>query len=156
MSRSIVRVALACVMIWVTGALGSAQQQTTTTAETKTFEVIAVTGNDLVVKLPECTKELTVAEDFRFTVDGRQLSVHELKPGMKGTAVITTKTTTSRPVTVTEVKNGTVKAVTGGSMIVQTDQGFKSFSQSDIDKRGVKIFRNGEPAQLSDFHAGDQ
>src|SRR5262252_7090966 len=154
MSRSIVRVALACVMIWVTGALGSAQQQTTTTTETKTFEVIAVTGNDLVVKLPEGTKELTVPEDFRFTVDGRQLSVHELKPGMKGTATITTKTT-SHPVTVTEVKNGTVRQVTGSTMIVQTDQGFKSFTQSDVDKRGVRIMRNGEPAQLSDFHAGD-
>ena len=35
------------------------------------------------------------------------MSVRELKPGMKGTATITTRTTVT-PVTVTEVKNGTV------------------------------------------------
>ena len=35
------------------------------------------------------------------------LSVQELKPGMAGSATITTKTTVT-PVTVTEVKNGTV------------------------------------------------
>src|SRR5215475_6578524 len=106
MSRLLVRVALAGVVLSVSGALASAQQQTTTT-ETKRFEVIAVEGNDLVVRLPEGTRELTVPEDFRFTVDGQQMSVHDLKPGMKGTATVTTKTTLT-PVTVTEVKSGTV------------------------------------------------
>jgi hypothetical protein len=81
--------------------------QTTTTSETKKFQVIAVEGNQLVVKLPEGTRELTVPEDFRFNVNGQMLSVHDLKPGMAGTATITTRTT-SVPVTVTEVKNGTV------------------------------------------------
>ena len=64
-------------------------------------------GNQLDVKLPEGTRELTVPDDFRFTVNGQQMSVHELKPGMKGTATITTRTTVT-PVTVTEVKNGQV------------------------------------------------
>jgi hypothetical protein len=35
---------------------------------------------------------LTVPEDFRFNVDGKMLSVRELKPGKAGTATITTKT----------------------------------------------------------------
>jgi len=138
--------------VCLTVAVTLAQQSTT---ETKTFHVISVEGNQLVVKLPEGTKELTVPEDFRFTVDGKMLSVHELKPGMTGTATITTKTT-SVPVTVTEVKNGTVMQATGSSIIVRTDQGFKSFTQSDIDKRGVKIMRDGQPAQISDFHANDR
>ena len=50
-------------------------------------------GNRLVVRLPEGTRELTVPDDFRFNVDGKMLSVQELKPGMAGTATITTKTT---------------------------------------------------------------
>jgi len=133
----------------VTAALASAQ-----TSVTKSFEVISVDGNDLVVKLPEGTKELTVPEDFRFTVDGQQLSVHDLKPGMKGTAVVTTKTTLV-PVTVTEVKNGTVRQVNGPTIIVQTPEGFKMFTQSDVDKRGVKIIKDGKPAEISDFRAGD-
>ena len=79
----------------------------------------------------------------------------QLKPGMKGTAVVTTRTTVT-PVTVTEIKNGTVAMQTGMSIIVRTDEGIKSFTQGDIDKRGVKIYRSGKPAQISDFREGDK
>jgi hypothetical protein len=154
MTRVRNEVALACAMLCVSVALASAQQQTSTT-ETKRFEVIAVDGSNLVVKLPDGTRELTVPDDFRFTVDGQQLSVHDLKPGMKGTATITTKTT-MHPVTVTEVKNGTVRQVTGSNVMVQTEQGFKNFTQGDLDKRGVKIYKDGKVAELSDLHAGDK
>jgi hypothetical protein len=108
-----------------------------------------------VVRLPEGTREITVPNDFRFTVDGKQLSVQQLKPGMAGTATITT-TTKSTPVTVTEVKNGTVAHVSGPTIIVRTEEGFKSFTQGDIDKRGVKIMRAGKPALVSDFRTGDK
>jgi LPXTG-motif cell wall-anchored protein len=129
--------------------------QTTTSTQTKEFEVIAVSGNDLVVKLPEGTREIRVPDDFRFTVDGRQLAARDLKPGMKGTATITTKTTVT-PVVVTEVKNGEVVQASGATLLVRTEQGFKQFSQGDVEKRGIKIVRNGAPAQFTDFHAGDR
>jgi hypothetical protein len=138
---------LAAALVCATAAVSLAQT-TTTSSQTKTFEVLAVDGNQLVVKLPEGTRELTVADDFRFTVNGQQLSVHELKAGMKGTATITTRTTVT-PVTVTEVKNGTVIQATGSSIIVRTAEGFKSFSQGDIDKRGEDQ-REGKPATVSD------
>jgi hypothetical protein len=140
-------------MLSVTSLAASAQ--TTKTTETKRFEVISVEGNDVVVKLPEGTRSITVPPDFRFTVDGQQLAASDLKPGMKGTATVTT-TTTMKPVTVTEVKNGTVMQVTGSSMIVRTPEGIKSFTEGDIEKRGIKIVRNGQPAQISDFRSGDQ
>jgi hypothetical protein len=130
-------------------------QQTTTVSETKKFEVVAVEGNTLVVRLPEGTREITVANDFRFTVDGQQLSVQQLKPGMAGTATITT-TTKSTPVTVTEVKNGTVVQSGAASIIVRTDEGFRMFTQGEVDKRGVKIYRAGRPADVSAFRTGDQ
>ncbi len=155
MRRTLTRGLLASMVVILTAAVSLAQQSTTTSTQTKTFQVIAVDGNDLVVKLPEGTRELTVNDDFRFTVDGQQLSVHDLKPGMKGTAVVTTKTTIT-PVTVTEMKNGTVMQASGPSIIVKTDQGIKMFSQGDVDKRGVKIVRNGQPAVINDFHQGDQ
>ena len=67
---------------------------------------------------------------------------------MKGTATITTRTTVT-PVTVTEVKNGTVvQASPAAAIIVRTDEGVKSFTQGDVDKRGVKIMREGKPAQV--------
>ena len=133
----------------------SLAQQTSTATETKSFEVISVVGNQLIVRLPEGTKELDVPDDFRFIVNGQSLSVGQLKPGMKGTATITTRTTVT-PVTVTEVKNGTVMQRSGSSIVVRTDEGIKMFSQGDVDKRGVKMMRDGNPAQLTDFREGDR
>ena len=124
-------------------------------AQTKKFEVIGVDGNDLVVRLPEGTREIKVPDDFRFTVDGQQLAAKDLKPGMKGTATITTKTTVT-PVVVTEVKNGEVVQASGASLLVRTEQGFKNFTEGDVEKRGIKIVKDGVPAKFSDFHAGDR
>jgi hypothetical protein len=153
MTRSMSSGALAVAIVCLTTVVALAQQSTT--SETKSFEVLAVEGNQLVVRLPEGTRELTVPEDFRFMVNGQPMSVRQLKPGMKGTATITTRTTVT-PVTVTEVKNGTVMQSTGSSIIVRTDEGIKSFTQSDVDKRGIKIMRNGQPATVTDFRQGDR
>jgi hypothetical protein len=154
MSLTIHRTLFAFAMLAGLSGIASAQS-TTTSTETKKFEVIAIDGNQLVVKLPEGTREITVANDFRFNVNGQALSLQQLKPGMAGTATITT-TTKSTPVTVTEVKNGTVEHSAATTIIVRTDEGFRSFSQGEIDKRGVKIYRAGKPANVSDFRPGDK
>jgi hypothetical protein len=148
------RVALIAGIVCAMSVMPQAQE-TSTSTQTKNFEIIAVDGNQLVVRLPEGTRELTVPNDFRFMVDGKSLSVQELKAGMKGTATVTTQTTVT-PVTVTEVKSGTVFEKSGGSIIVQTPEGFKSFTQGEIDKRGVKIVKNGKVVQLDDLRKGDK
>ena len=154
MTRATIRLVLCSALVCWPAAVSLAQT-TGSTTETKKFQVISVDGNQLVVKLPEGTRELTVPDDFRFTVDGKSLSVHELKPGMAGTATVTTKTTVT-PVTVTEVKNGTVMQNMGSSILVRTDQGMKMFSQGEMDKRGVKIMRDGKPVDISELRANDQ
>jgi LPXTG-motif cell wall-anchored protein len=141
----------ACVLSLGAGT-ASAQQKTT---ETMRFEVVSVDGNKVVAKTQAGAKEYTVPEDFRFTVDGKQVSVHELKPGMKGTATITTTTTTT-PVSVTEVRNGEVMQATGNSLLVRGPNGFRMFTEGDVEKRGVKIFKNGQPVAFSDLHTGDK
>jgi LPXTG-motif cell wall-anchored protein len=151
--RAAIRLVLCGVLVCVTAAAASAQ--TSATSETKKFQVISVEGNQLVVRLPEGTRELTVPDDFRFNVDGKMLSVQELKAGMSGTATITTKTTVT-PVTVTEVKNGTVMQATGNSVIVRTEDGIRMFSQGDLDKRGVRIMRDGKVAQIADLRTNDR
>lgn len=154
MTRAAIRLVLCGAIVCLTAAVSLAQQ-TSTSTETKKFQIIAVDGNHLVVRLPEGTRELTVPDDFRFNIDGKMLSVQELQPGMAGTATITTRTTMV-PVTVTEVKNGTVAKALGTSILVATEGGYKMFSQSDIDKRGVRIMREGKPAQISDFRENDR
>jgi hypothetical protein len=138
------------------GLAGTAlAQQTSSSTQTKKFEIVAVDGNMLVVKGPDGTKELTVPDDFRFTVDGKPLSVRELKAGMKGEATVTT-TTTVTPVYVTEIREGTVMQVSGSSVIIRGPNGIKMYSQGDVDKRGIRLYKHGEPVQLADLHTNDK
>ena len=131
----------------------TAQQTQTQKTEVLMFEVISVDGNNLVVRDQNGTRELTVPDDFRFTVDGKPMSVHDLTPGMKGTATVTT-TTTVRPVYVTEVKKGVVTRQIGTSVSVRTEEGIRRFTQSELDKRGVEIYMDGKPASVTEPAGG--
>ena len=92
-------------LVWVAAETASAQR--TTSTDVRSFEVVTVEGNKLVVKEASGTREYTVPEDFRFDVDGKKVAVSALKPGMKGKATFTT-ITTSTPVYVTEVREAEV------------------------------------------------
>jgi LPXTG-motif cell wall-anchored protein len=133
----------------------AAAQQQTTSSELRNFEIVAVDGNKVVVKGQNGAQEITVPPDFQLTVDGKPVSVAELKPGMKGTAKITT-TTTVTPVHVTEVRNGQVMKVSGNSIIVRGDKGIQMFTEGDVAKRGVRIMKDGQPVPFTDLHEGDK
>ena len=96
MSRAMIRVALAAAVVCRRPSLAGAADVDVDADQ----ELRGARGGrqQLVVRLPEGTRELTVPDDFRFIVDGQPLSVRELKAGMKGTATITTRTTVT-PVT---------------------------------------------------------
>ena len=146
-------VGMGAALIALTSGIALAQQSTVTTKESRAFSVISVDGNKIVIKDQLGTRELTVPADFRVTVDGRQVAVSELKPGMTGTAVITT---TTKPVVVTEIKSGEVVEASGGSILVKTPEGFKMFAPGDIEKRGVKIIKDGKPLDFSQLRKGDR
>jgi LPXTG-motif cell wall-anchored protein len=154
MSRTTIGLVMTAMALCFT-AVTSTAQTTTASTQVKQFEVIAVSGNDLVVNLPEGTREINVPADFRFTVNGQQLATRDLKPGMKGTATITT-TTTVTPVVVTEVKNGEVVQASATTLLVRTEQGFRQFTEADLKKRNITIVRNGAPAKFTDFSTGDR
>lgn len=101
-------------MAFTLGASAQVQTDTTTASHAATVqtkvesgEVVYVSGNDLVVKMADGTIRhfANISESARVTVDGKQLGIHDLKPGMKLQRTITTKTT---PKTIT-----TVQSVTG-------------------------------------------
>jgi hypothetical protein len=131
-------------------------QTTTTTVDTRNFEVIAVDGNKLVVRDQRGTHEYTVAKDFRITVDGKNMAASDLKPGMKGTATVTT-TTTVKPVVITEVKEGEVLRASNISVTVRDADGqTKRYTQGDLDQRGVQVIKDGRAVRLSDLKRGDK
>lgn len=94
----------------------SAQVQTKTTetagqpaqeVQVERAEVVSVYGNDLVLKMEDGSIRhiANVPESARALVDGKEVGIHDVKPGMKLQRTITTTTT---PTTIT-----TVKSVTG-------------------------------------------
>ena len=95
---------------------GAADYQTTTRSGT----VVYVSGNDLVVKGDNgVTKHFTVPDSQMFTVDGKQVNVHQLKVGTHLTATVTTRTV---PTTVKTVRtiDGKVWYVNPPSMVILT------------------------------------
>jgi len=133
----------------------ASQAQTTVTNRESNFEIIAVDGNNLVVRDQMGTRELTVPPDFRFTVNGKSLAVSDLHAGMKGTAVVTT-TTIQKPVYVTTIKQGTVTYQTARSIQIKESNGVvHKFTQSEIDKRGIQLYMGDQPIRVSQLNPGD-
>src|SRR5271157_221406 len=95
------------------------------TVEVERGEVVSVNGNDLFVKMEngEIRHFPNIPESARITVDGKQLGIHDLKPGMKLQRTITT-TTTPKTVTTVESVTGTVWAVmTPSSVTLRLETG---------------------------------
>ena len=99
----------------------TATGQATVVTKVERGEVVTVSGNDLVVKMADGTIRNfeNVPESATVTVDGKQLGIHDLKPGMKLQRTITT---TRTPMTITTVQTvkGKVWAITPPLSIILT------------------------------------
>jgi LPXTG-motif cell wall-anchored protein len=114
------------------GMSAQVQTQTTTTAHPSAVqttveraEVVTVSGNDLVVKMEDGTLRhiANVPESARVTVDGQQLGIHDLKPGMKLQRTITTTTTPKTITTVQSVKGKVWHVNPPNSVILTLEDG---------------------------------
>ena len=130
----------------------SAQVKTTTSttngASTKEFKVDHavvehVSGNDVWVKMEDGQVRHIghVAENAKISVDGREVGVHELKPGMKLERTITT-TTTPRTVTTVQTVTGKVWHVTPPKTVILTMENGENQQFTVPDGQVFKI--NGE------------
>ena len=117
-TRATLLLAVGAVCMALTLSISAQVQTKTRTAHKATVvtkvesgEVVYVSGNDLVVKMSDGSIRnfANVPESARVTVDGQQLGIHDLKPGMKLQRTITTTTT---PKTITVVKSVTGKVWT--------------------------------------------
>jgi LPXTG-motif cell wall-anchored protein len=129
----------------------------TTTYDLRSGEVLSVQGNTLVVRGPEGVRQFVIPDDFRFDLDGKQLSVHELKPGMKLTALIKT-TETPVELTVTELRNAEVIHTIGNSVVVRnTDTGqYRRFTSEEMKDLDLVIYRNGQVVDPMSLRQGDR
>ena len=126
---SIFRAALCTLACAVISAGAWAQDVSVTTIQTgpsahettiRNGTVVYVSGNELLVKLSNGAQEhFVVSPTQTFSVDGKQMTISELKPGTHLTQTITTKTT---PKTITTVRtiDGKVWHVNAPSTVILT------------------------------------
>jgi len=111
-----------------------------------------VEGNYLVVRMADGNiREFNVPESRKFTIDGRDLTVHDLKRGTKLNATVTTITT---PVTdrTTTVGTGTVWWVAGKTVIITLPNGEnRMYTVKDDYRFNVEGNKN---ATVSDLKKG--
>jgi LPXTG-motif cell wall-anchored protein len=113
------------------------------TVKVENGEVVYVSGNDLVVKMADGSIRhfSNVPESARVTVDGKQLGIHDLKPGMKLQRTITT-TTTSEMVKTVQSVTGTVWNVNPPLSVILTMEDGKN--QEFKIPKGQKFDVNGQ------------
>lgn len=120
-------------------------------------EVVAVEGNELIVKMEDGSIQHfpNVPETVKITVDGKQLGIHDLKPGMKLQRTITT-TTTPQTVTTIQTVTGKVWYVSPPNSVILTlengtNQQFKipQDQKFNIDGNMVDAFGLKKGMQIS-------
>jgi RNase P/RNase MRP subunit p29 len=106
-------------------------------------EVVYVSGNDLVIKMEDGSLRnfFNIPDSSTVTVDGQQLNVHQLKPGMKLERQTVT-TTTPRVITKIETVTGKVFHVTPPNSVILTLE--DGTNQSFKIPKGQKFTINGE------------
>ena len=157
--------------VWLTLAVGvicfaftlsmSAQvkTETTTTSEQSTQqvsvergEVVHVSGNDLMVKMEDgSVRDFTVPESAKFTIDGREMTVHDLKPGMKLTQTITTTTTPKMVRTVRTISGMVWHVNPPKGVILRLPTGE---NQKYTVPEGTKFNINGQERTIFDLRKG--
>lgn len=154
-STVVAAVALVCI-------IAAAQKMPTTTTQrikgTPTVQteqvsgtVVKVEGNTLLVRMSGGDlKEFVVPESRKFEIDGQTLTVHDLKPGTKLQATVTT---TNTPVTerTTTVGTGKVWHVSGNTVILTLPNGENKMYKVKAD---YKFTVNGQKASIRDLRPG--
>jgi preprotein translocase subunit YajC len=117
--------------------------QASVTTEQLHGTVEYVEGNTLLVRLADGgIREFNVPESRKFIIDGREVTVHDLKPGTRLSATVTTTTTPIKERTTT-VGTGTVWWVKGTTVILTLPNGEnKEYTVTDDYKFNIEGNKN--------------
>ena len=124
--------------------------QTTHQVDVNRGTVVYVSGNDLTVKMEDGTlKHFVVPSDYKLSVDGKEVSVQDLRPGTKLTQTITTITEEQL---VTEVRTVDVK-------VMEVKPPYLTIASGDKIKHlrvpeGTRFTVNGKEMTLADLREG--
>ena len=116
-------------------------------------EVVYVSGSNVVVKLDngELKHFNNVSDSVTVTVDGKQLNVHQLKPGMK-VEKQTITTTTPKVITTVETVTGKVYHVAPPNSVILTLENGEN--QRFTIPNGQKFMVNGQPTDAFALRKG--
>jgi hypothetical protein len=143
-------------------AAGAFAQDTTTAsvrkgepsyeAAVKNAEIVYVEGNDMVLKLESGRIEhVVVPSDEKFNINGREVTVRELKSGTRLTQTITTTTTPHYVTTVRNLKGKVWHVNAPGSVIVTLPDHTNVLYRVPAH---AKFIINGRPMTVFDLKKG--
>ena len=149
-------------LLWIACAAVMMAQVKTSTTEQKGAaakkvtvergEVVYVSGTEVIVKMESGeVRHVTVPEGATATVDGKQITVKDLKPGMKLEKTITTTTT---PKTVKTVRSGTGTVVN----VMPPNYATVKFEDGAVERykipKGTKFTIDGQQKTAFDLKPG--
>ena len=159
--RLLIALGTPLVAVALFSSTASAQTSTTTTqpagaattaTEQLSGEVVQVDGNNLIVRMAngDLRTFSNIPDTRRATVDGKEVSVRELRPGTRLNATIT-RTMTPVTVRTTTVGTGTVVYAVGTNVVLRLPSGeIKQYTVAPTYQFTV----NGKPATVNDLRAG--
>jgi hypothetical protein len=117
-------------------------------------EVVYVEGNDVVLKFAGGeVRQFVIPDSSKFTIDGQDVTVHGLTPGMRLTAVIGTATAPRWVDTVEVTEVGAVWKTVGNNLVIKTPEGENRMYRVPA---GSKITLNGIAKTVDQLHEGDR
>ena len=127
--------------------------QPTTKVTVERGEVVSVEGNDLFVRMEDgqIRHFSNIPSPARVTVDGQELGIHDLKPGMKLERT-TVETSTPKVVTTTETVTGKVWHVSPPKTVILTLENGKNQEFTVPD--GQKFMVDGEEKDVFGLRKG--
>jgi hypothetical protein len=117
-------------------------------------EIVYVQGNDVIVKLTDGeVRQFEIPDTCKFNIDGKDVTVLEMKPGMKLTATIITATPPRWVDTVEVIEVGKVWRNVGSSLVITTPEGENKMYRVSS---GGKVTIDGIEKTLAQLREGDK